>query len=68
MVCGRTFLSLLSPYRFHPFDVSNPIVNGQGQAWITTMDYYTLYTQQGKTGWMCGFKYDYIRMTETIYC
>lgn len=45
---GGTFLSLLSQNLFHPFDVSKPIVNGQGQARITTMDYYTSYTLQGE--------------------
>lgn len=41
-------------------------MNGQGQAWITTMDYYTSYTPKGKLGWMCRYKYDYIRLTETM--
>lgn len=67
MACGRTFLLLLSPHRFHPFDVSNPILDGQGQAWITAMDYSTSYSQQGEPGRMGGLKYDYIRVTETIY-
>lgn len=48
MVCRGTLLSLLSPHLFHSFDVINPIVNGQGQARITKMDYYTSYTSQGR--------------------
>lgn len=46
MVCEGTFLSLLSPHLFHSFDVLNPTVNGQGQAWIAPVAYYT--PPQGK--------------------
>lgn len=60
---GRTFLPLLSPHRFHPFDVSDPMADGQGRAWITAMDYHV--STYAEPGWMSRFGFDYIWLTET---
>lgn len=60
----RNIFSLLSPHLFHPFDVLNPIVNGQGQAGITTMDYYTSYTLQGKMEGICRLIHLHVNILE----
>lgn len=61
-----TFLSLLSPHLFHPFDVLNPLVNGQGQAGITTMDYYTLSTGEKRKGCVDSSAYSVIHTPTRI--
>lgn len=58
----RTFLPLLSPHRFCPFDVSDPPVDGQGQAWIAGdgLPHFKCSTRKE-----LRFKFDYIWITET---
>lgn len=65
---GERFSHFLSPYRFHPFDDLNPIMNGQGRGWITTMDYSTSHIQQGGSGCMWRSECERTRTTKTIYC